>query len=176
MPKDTTQTPDHRLRRRHRPTIEDRGAAVETTPGLNRVPKEEGGDKGHSSGNERTTWNSETPNSSSGPELASGATSSTSRARTNTLRPTRFILSRDASPADLNVDAEIDKEQVLARAAERMKTKLEEARQQVAELQQELEEKDEALRKSQEDEVQYRNWWLNEVQFTQAPAEQGSQS
>ncbi|KAH6904054.1 hypothetical protein BKA70DRAFT_1227049 [Coprinopsis sp. MPI-PUGE-AT-0042] len=60
------------------------------------------------------------------------------------------------------------KRQVQARknSVERIKDELEAAKQQCAELQQELEEKESSLKRVRESESQYRNWWLNEIQFT----------
>jgi chromosome segregation ATPase len=54
-----------------------------------------------------------------------------------------------------------------------LKTEVEEAKQECAEYRTELEEKDieleekeGALQRALKDEIQYRNWWLNEIQFT----------
>ncbi|KAH6908725.1 hypothetical protein BKA70DRAFT_1222329 [Coprinopsis sp. MPI-PUGE-AT-0042] len=177
MPKDTTPTPNRLLRNRHRRSLDDY-STTKTMPDMYRVLKAEDAVEDHIVEEEPIPLDLDGEASNRGdPELPSETTGSTSRAARKRLGPNNCRLPLqglnlgDGGPV-------IDKEQVLAtlerlekqaltrkKAAERMKTKLEEAKQQIAELQQELDEKDESLKSSQENEVQYRNWWLNEVQF-----------
>ncbi|KAH6888781.1 hypothetical protein BKA70DRAFT_1235309 [Coprinopsis sp. MPI-PUGE-AT-0042] len=53
----------------------------------------------------------------------------------------------------------------LRRTVARQK-QLDNSKQQIAEMENELEEKAEELERLQKSEKQYRNWWLNEIQFT----------
>ncbi|KAH6903656.1 hypothetical protein BKA70DRAFT_1433284 [Coprinopsis sp. MPI-PUGE-AT-0042] len=56
--------------------------------------------------------------------------------------------------------------QVKVKALERAREELGGAKQQFSELEKELEEKEEELTTLRKNEQQYRNWWLNEIQFT----------
>ncbi|KAH6888326.1 hypothetical protein BKA70DRAFT_1442975 [Coprinopsis sp. MPI-PUGE-AT-0042] len=56
--------------------------------------------------------------------------------------------------------------QVKVKSLGRARDEVAQLKQQLAELEKELEEKEEALNWSQKNEQQYRNWWLNEIQFT----------
>ncbi|KAH6907819.1 hypothetical protein BKA70DRAFT_1427653 [Coprinopsis sp. MPI-PUGE-AT-0042] len=56
--------------------------------------------------------------------------------------------------------------QVKVKSLGRARDEVGQLKQQLAELEKELEEKEEALNWSQKNEQQYRNWWLNEIQFT----------
>jgi chromosome segregation ATPase len=56
--------------------------------------------------------------------------------------------------------------QLKIKALERAREELGAAKQQFSELEQEMEEKEEELTSLRKNERQYRNWWLNEVQFT----------
>jgi hypothetical protein len=48
----------------------------------------------------------------------------------------------------------------------RKKAEIKALKERIAELGEEAEEKQSTLEYSQKNEVQYRNWWLNEIQFT----------
>jgi DNA-binding transcriptional regulator GbsR (MarR family) len=56
--------------------------------------------------------------------------------------------------------------QVKIKSLERAREELHEAKQQFSELEKEMDEKEEELTTLRRNEQQYRNWWLNEIQFT----------
>ncbi|KAH6905187.1 hypothetical protein BKA70DRAFT_1225958 [Coprinopsis sp. MPI-PUGE-AT-0042] len=56
--------------------------------------------------------------------------------------------------------------QLKANSLERAREELDNSKQQIAEMENELEEKAEELERLRKSEKQYRNWWLNEIQFT----------
>ncbi|KAH6908328.1 hypothetical protein BKA70DRAFT_1426900 [Coprinopsis sp. MPI-PUGE-AT-0042] len=49
---------------------------------------------------------------------------------------------------------------------QRARRELKEAKEHCSDLQEELDEKEGLLREAKKNELQYRNWWLNEIQFT----------
>ncbi|KAH6869036.1 hypothetical protein BKA70DRAFT_1452234 [Coprinopsis sp. MPI-PUGE-AT-0042] len=78
---------------------------------------------------------------------------------------------RDRLIAELDsLKATIERQKRLLRSRvkslERVKEEVAQVKQQRAEVQNELDEKEEELANSKKNEQQYRNWWLNEIQFT----------
>ncbi|KAH6883747.1 hypothetical protein BKA70DRAFT_1238172 [Coprinopsis sp. MPI-PUGE-AT-0042] len=51
-------------------------------------------------------------------------------------------------------------------SAKRMKDKAKDLKERLTELEEELEGKDSEIKRLEKSELQYRNWWLNEIQFT----------
>jgi septation ring formation regulator EzrA len=68
----------------------------------------------------------------------------------------------------LKATVERQKHQLRTKSNALMRTReeLEQSKQQYSEIEQELEERQEELLSLRKNEKQYRNWWLNEVQFT----------
>jgi predicted RNase H-like nuclease (RuvC/YqgF family) len=70
----------------------------------------------------------------------------------------------------LAITTRVEKQQrqlkLKASTLERRNKEIKALKERIAELSEELEDKQSTLEHSQKNEVQYRNWWLNEIQFT----------